>query len=71
MKVEIKSFDVKMEVKNNGIEFEVADNEGSHQGDVILTKTGLIWCKGRKRRPNGTKISWTRFIEIMDAEGER
>jgi hypothetical protein len=68
MKVEIKSFDVQMEVKNNGIEFEVADNEGNHQGDVILTKTGLIWCKGRQRRANGTKISWTKFIEIMGTQ---
>ena len=68
MKVSIKSFDVQMEVKNNGIEFEVADNDGNHLGDAILTKTGVIWCKGRQRRENGTKISWAKFIEIMDAQ---
>jgi hypothetical protein len=66
MKVSIKSFDVQMEVKNSGIEFEVADNEGAHLGDVILTKTGLIWCKGRQQRQNGTKVSWTKFIELME-----
>jgi hypothetical protein len=34
----------------------IADNDGSHLGDVILTKTGLIWCKGRLRRENGTSF---------------
>ena len=64
MKVSIKSFDVHMEVKNSGIEFEVYGNDG-HRGDCILTKTGLIWCEGRKRRENGVKVSWEEFIEWM------
>jgi hypothetical protein len=66
MKVSIKSFDVNMEVKNNGIEFEVANNDGDHKGDVILTKTGLTWCQGRQRRANGTKKSWDDFIKWMN-----
>ena len=48
MKVSIKDFDVAMDVKNNGIELEVADNEGKHLGDLFVTKTQLIWCKGRR-----------------------
>ena len=63
MKVTVKSFDVEMEVKNNGIEFEVRTPDGATQlGDVVLTKTGLTWCKGRTDRKNGIKISWREFI---------
>jgi len=66
MKVSIKSFDVKMDVKNSGIEFEVYDNQDNFLGDCVLTKTGLIWCKGRTARSNGKKISWEAFINDME-----
>lgn len=43
MKVTIKSFDVGMEVKNAGIEFDVYSPDGTdHLGDLVLTKSGLI-----------------------------
>lgn len=67
MKVSIKQFDVAMEVKNNGIEFDVYDNDGTFRGDVIVTKSGLTWCEGRTHRKNGTKVSWNEFIEWMNS----
>lgn len=67
MQVKIKDFDVQMEVRNNGIEFEVAGNDGTHKGDCILTKTGLVWCEGRTRRANGTRKSWQEFIDWMNS----
>ena len=71
MKVTIKSFDVDMEVKNAGIEFEVFSADGgTHLGDLILTKRNLIWCKGRKRRENGEEIAWKDFIEWAESEEE-
>jgi hypothetical protein len=66
MKVAIKSFDVAMDVKTNGIEFQVRDNDGRLLGDCYLTKTGLIWCKGQTTRQNGQKISWKEFTEWME-----
>ncbi len=66
MKVSIKSFDVAMDVKNNGIEFQVADNDGAHKGDCYLTRTGLIWCRGRTRKANGIRVTWDQFIEWMN-----
>ncbi len=66
MKVSIKSFDVAMDVKNKGIEFEVADNDGVHIGDCYLTRTGLIWCRGRTRKANGIRVTWDQFIEWMN-----
>jgi hypothetical protein len=34
----IKEFNVAMEVKNNGIEFEVYDNDGTFRGDCYSQK---------------------------------
>ena len=66
MKVNIKSFDVNMEVKSNGIEFEVRSADGATQlGDCYLTMTGLVWCNGKTTKANGVKISWTDFMAIM------
>jgi hypothetical protein len=66
VKVSIKSFDVEMQLKNNGIEFEVYDNQGNHLGDCILTKTSVIWCKGRTRRENGIRLTWEEFVQRME-----
>lgn len=67
MKVNIKSFDVAMEVKNNGIEFEVRAPSGTHRGDLILTRTGLEWCQGRVHRGNGVSVTWNEFINWINA----
>lgn len=69
MKVTIKSFDVAMEVKNKGIEFEVRSPDGEHLGDVVLTKSGLVWCKGRTDPKNGVQVNWSEFIAWMESEG--
>jgi hypothetical protein len=66
MKVTIKDFNVDMEIRNNGIEFEVYSPDGTkHLGDLILTKSKLEWCKGRTRAGNGVSKSWDEFIELM------
>ena len=68
MQVSIKSFDVGMDVKNNGIEFEVYSANGAdHLGDLVLTKTRLIWCEGRIARERGKEVSWNQFIRWMNA----
>lgn len=63
MKVSIKDLAVDMEIKNNGVELDVYSPDGeTHHGDLIVTKSGLIWCKGKTGRDRGTKIAWTDFI---------
>ena len=62
MNVSIKSFDVKMDVKNKGVEFQIYDPAGKFLGDCIVTKTGLTWCKGKTSRANGKKVRWKTFI---------
>jgi hypothetical protein len=66
VKVSIKEFNVEMELKNNGIELDVADPQGAHIGDLIVTKTQLIWCKGKTSRAKGKPITWDTFITYME-----
>jgi len=59
MEVWIKSFDVEMQVKQNGIELEIRSADGASQlGDCYATMTGLVWCKGKITKPNGVKMRW-------------
>jgi len=58
-----------MEIKNKGIEFEVRDTAGGnnrHLGDLVITKSKVIWCKGRTSPSNGIQVSWNKFIEMME-----
>ncbi|MBD3653149.1 hypothetical protein [Kangiella sp.] len=66
MKVNIKNLNVSMEVKNSGIEFSVYDSSDKFLGDMFVTKSGLTWCKGRTSKQNGKRITWNKFIELMD-----
>ena len=64
MKVTIKDFNVDMEVKNKGIEFEIHSPDGSrHLGDLVLNKSYLIWCPGRTTPENGYRLSWAEAIK--------
>jgi len=67
-KVKIKKFSVDMDIKNKGVEIEV-NIDDAHQGDLIITKTGPVWCQGKTRSGNGIKISWKDFIAW--AEGKK
>lgn len=66
MQIAIKEFNVDMEIKTKGIELEVRDPDGTHRGDLVLTKTTVIWCRGRTTRANGKSLTWTKFMEMMD-----
>lgn len=68
MKVTIKSFDVEMEVKNNGIEFEVRKPDGTFLGDCIVSKTEVIWMPGKTKKENGKRVKWEKFIEWMSEQ---
>ena len=69
MKVNIKRFNVDMEIKTSGIEFEVRTPSGKdHLGDLVLTKSNLIWCRGRTHFKNGKKMKWEDFIEMMETD---
>lgn len=62
MKVAIKDLAVSMEVKNKGVEFEVYGNDDKFLGDLVVTKTKLVWCPGKTAVENGHPIKWADFI---------
>ena len=66
MNVWIKEFQVEMQIKNRGIELTVYNTDGAQLGDLVVTKSGLIWCAGRTTRDNGKKKSWTQFVQWMN-----
>ncbi|ATY83830.1 hypothetical protein CVV65_01630 [Kyrpidia spormannii] len=66
MRVFIKKFNVEMQIKNNGLEFEVRNSKDEHLGDLVVTKTQLIWCEGKTQPKNGKAISWEDFIQYMN-----
>ena len=67
MKVSVKRFNVDMDVKNAGIEFEVRSPNGkNHLGHLVLTKTKLIWCPGQTGPKNGHEITWEDFIKFAE-----
>ena len=69
MKVHVKSFDVDMEIKNKGVELEVRDTDDTFLGDLIVTKTQIIWCKGKTSREHGKKLTWQKFASVMEDNG--
>ena len=67
MKVQFKDLGVDMQVKSS--ELQISDPSGKQVGDLIVTQTKIIWCKGRTRRENGKKLSWNKFAEVMKEKG--
>jgi hypothetical protein len=67
MNVSIKDLAVSMAIKNKGIELDVYDTDETHLGDLVITKTKLIWCAGKTKTANGKAISWKDFIAVMNA----
>lgn len=66
MKVTIKDLSAIIELKNKGMELEVRDPSENFLGDLIVTRTELIWCNGKTGRIKGSKISWASFIAYMN-----
>jgi hypothetical protein len=51
----------------NGIEFEVRDRDGTHRGDLILTRKTLEWCEGKTHAGHGVQVKWNEFIDYMNS----
>ncbi|HEX2986137.1 MAG TPA: hypothetical protein VHO71_04905 [Caproiciproducens sp.] len=67
MDVSIKRFDVEMLLKTNGMELDIKQpNGGEHIGDVVISKTGVTWCRGRTTPAHGISKSWDELIALME-----
>lgn len=68
MKISVKNLNVTMDLGNDGITFDVYDNQGTFQGDLRLGKGTVEWCKGKTRGGNGTKVKWPELIAFFEAK---
>lgn len=68
MKVSIKNLNVQMDLKTKGMELEIRDPQGNFQGDLVVSKSSLIWCKGKVTPKNGIKKSWEEVIKYFEDE---
>ncbi len=66
MDISVKNFDLELQVKTNGIEFLVRDNDGTHRGTFVINKARIEWCKGKKRRGNGVQVDWDVLIDVLE-----
>ena len=71
MKVSIKDLAVQsLDIGSKGIEIDVRENKkdskSSHIGDLFVTMTKLIWCKGKTEKPNGVSFTWAQFMDIVE-----
>lgn len=66
MKVSIKDLAVNMDLGNNGVTFDVRDNDGEFLGDLRLGKGTVEWCKGKTQAGNGVKVKWTDLIQYFE-----
>jgi len=67
MEVLIKSLEVDMPVTSKGLELEIGEpNSTKKLGNLVVTKTHLIWSEGRTRRENGKKVKWADFIKFVN-----
>lgn len=70
MKVSIKDFAVNMDLGNNGVTFDVYDNDGKFLGDLRLGKGTVEWCKGKTQSGNGVKVKWNDLIKYFESPKE-
>jgi hypothetical protein len=61
-RVSIKDLAVDMDIKTKGLELDVYDGD-THLGDLYVTKTGLVWCKGKTTKRKGVGLGHDRRRE--------
>jgi hypothetical protein len=66
LKISIKDLSVSMELGNNGVTFDVYDNNGKFLGDFRLGRAGAEWCEGKTRAGNGVRKSWEKLIAFFE-----
>lgn len=66
MKVKIKDMSVNMELGNNGVTFDVYENDETRLGDLRLGRGKVEWCKGKTKSGNGVQVNWKELLAFFD-----
>ena len=72
MQVKTKNFKVEVEIKNKGMELEIRSTKNEFLGDMVINRTGMIWCAGKTSSKNGIQKTWEEIIDWFchNSEGE-
>jgi hypothetical protein len=71
MQVKTQPFKEAIELKSEGISFDVYGNGAKRLGDLSVTKAGLVWCKGangKAPRGKGINVKWEDFISWVQSQ---
>lgn len=68
MKISIKDLNVTMDLGNNGVTFDVYDNNDDFLGDLRLGRGTIEWCKGKTRAGRGVKVRWNELIAFFESQ---
>ncbi len=69
MKVNMRDLDVEISCGNNGVTFDIYNNDGTFAGKLRLGKATVEWCKGKTRMGNGHRFSLREFLDYLDHAG--
>jgi hypothetical protein len=71
MQVKTQPFKEAIELKSEGISFDVYGNGAKRLGDLCVTKAGLVWSKGangKAQRAKGINVKWEDFISWVQSQ---
>jgi hypothetical protein len=66
MKVTADTSDCKIELGNNGITFDIADEAGKHIGHLRIGQATVEWRRGKTQAGNGKKIKLRDLIDLLN-----
>lgn len=67
MQIKLDMEDVTVSLGNKGVTLRIANNDGSHFGDLRIGQATIEWMRGRKRAGNGVKMSVQDLIAAIEA----
>jgi hypothetical protein len=71
MQVKTQPFKEALEIKSEGISFDIYGNGAKRLGDLSVTKAGLIWstgANGKAPRGKGINVKWEDFISWVQSQ---
>jgi hypothetical protein len=67
MEINVKNMNIEsMKLTDKGIELSVYYGD-KHLGDLVITNSKLIWCRGKTTPEKGKVVTWDKFIKTMQS----
>lgn len=69
VKIDAKLDDCTITLGNNGITLRIADNDGSHVGDLRIGRATAEWRPTRFRKSNTVRLKVGKLIDLIEEHG--